>query len=299
MIASGVIAVVIVFYFFTTLAPKDELPEVVTVHEVPTSSDHPEVAPPTAPPPSDEPPTATPSKASRRTPCMTLLEPFDPTYKNPGSLDPRKINEYQAATKQMAVVCPAALVGVKRYVLVDIGANQFATSVGPFQAWYKNGGDFIVHAFEPLDFTKTYVGFCKSCTYHRAVLGAQNGFLSFRTQSKLQADSYNAKAHTNMKDAPRDAKFTVPMIDIAEWVEANLSLETDFVVMKMDIEGAEWGVMEHMYRKGVWKYVDEFFFECHHAKMSDRYAGKTYADCVEAMARLRREESVAAHTWYL
>eukprot|EP00759_Apiculatamorpha_spiralis_P020827 PhF_6_TR26077/c0_g2_i1/m.36800 len=171
------------------------------------------------------------------------------------------------------------------------------TSVHPFRTWYPDGFNFEVYAFEPLDFGHTYKT-CDKCNYRRAVLGAANGFLSFRSQSKWQADSYNAIYHATKSAAPTDAIFTVPMHDITEWFARNVN-EDDYVVLKMDIEGAEWAVMEAMRKKGTWRFIDEFYFECHHKQMSDRYKDKSFEDCTNAMIRLRNEEYVASHTWYI
>ena len=240
------------------------------------------------------------TKLSRRRPCMSLLEPFDEKYKNFGNIAPHKIHKIQNVTQKLAVACPRVLEGVTRKVLIDLGANQYRTSIAPFLSWYPDGKSFIVHAFEPLDFRKSYSECAKgTCTYHRAVLGPKDGFLSFRSQSKWQADNYNAVVHTTKDKAPRDAIFTVPMHDVATWIKNNLHPENDFVVMKMDTEGAEWSIMDRMKEAEVWKYIDEFLFECHHEKMSDRYIPKKYQDCVNAMDRLRKEEAVAAHIWYI
>eukprot|EP00759_Apiculatamorpha_spiralis_P020825 PhF_6_TR26077/c0_g1_i8/m.36806 len=232
------------------------------------------------------------NKLNARKKCVPkLLEPLDKTYFIPTM---RKVFRKQQKTVQLATVCPDLISTTKRKLLVDLGANFFNTSVHTFQTWYQQGNEFMVHAFEPLDFGYTFSECVRAsiCTYHRAVLGASNGFLSFRSRSSAQADSYNAVYHQNISAAPTDAIFTVPMHDITEWFASNVN-EDDYVVLKMDIEGAEWAVMEAMRKKGTWRFIDEFYFECHHKQMSDRYKDKSFEDCRNAMLRLRNEEYVA------
>jgi len=239
-------------------------------------------------------PTKSDNKIARRTPCISLLEPFEKM------VIWQKINPKKWGLKRLWDECPAVQEGITRKVLVDIGANHLSTSINPFRKWYPDGQSFDVYAFEPLDF---YVsgGYpsCAKCNYTRGVLGAFDGFMSFRSQSRFQADAYNAQIHRTMAERPKDAIFTVPMYDIAAWFRRNIHPETDFVVVKMDIEGGEWPLTKYMKETGVWKYVDEFLFECHHEKMSDRYKPKTWQDCVDVMQDLRATEGTAAHTWYL
>ena len=89
-----------------------------------------------------------------------------------------------------------------------------------------------------------------------------------------------------------------PPYDVAEWFEKHISLEDDFVVVKMDIEGAEWSVIQHMMRRGVWRYVDELFLECHHVAYGKQFK-KKYSDCKLLMEELRLRYSVSVHPWEL
>ena len=248
--------------------------------------------------------TSSDTKLHRRAQCMPLLERINPNIVKPYSY--LKFDRAMRNVKRVLDVCPRPFANTKRLVFVGIGSNAYVYSAitggstKSFQGWYPRGNEFIVHNFEPLiQFAEGYKN-CKMCTFHNAVLGVGAGFLSFRTRSAGafgQADSYNAQYHATKESGPSDAKFTVPQHDIATWFKENLSRENDFVVLKMDIEGAEWGILPYMAEKNLWEYVDEFFFECHHSKMSERYSTKTYKDCQRVLEDLRSNSSVASHVW--
>ena len=54
----------------------------------------------------------------------------------------------------------------------------------------------------------------------------------------------------------------VPAIDFAAWLTKNVKLE-DYVVVKMDIEHAEYAVLPRMLATGAACLVDELYLECH------------------------------------
>jgi len=57
-------------------------------------------------------------------------------------------------------------------------------------------------------------------------------------------------------------------INISRWLLMN-TLPRDFVVVKMDIEGAEYEVIPHMAEMSAWTVVDYLFVEWHHEVPED------------------------------
>ena len=57
-------------------------------------------------------------------------------------------------------------------------------------------------------------------------------------------------------------KHTVEQIDLSAWMKASFSKD-DFLVLKMDIEGAEHEVLPKMIRDGTLSLVDVLLWECH------------------------------------
>jgi FkbM family methyltransferase len=88
-----------------------------------------------------------------------------------------------------------------------------------------------------------------------------------------------------------DGPVKVRSIDVAKLFTQNFTME-DFVVVKMDIEGAEWPIVQRMIETGAIKYIDEMFFECH---VSEVVEGM-HPRCIDAM-NLLRSLGVVCHRW--
>ena len=54
----------------------------------------------------------------------------------------------------------------------------------------------------------------------------------------------------------------VPTFDLSQFIADNFH-ESDEVILKIDIEGAEYSVIDKMLTDGTFKYVDNFFLEFH------------------------------------
>jgi len=54
----------------------------------------------------------------------------------------------------------------------------------------------------------------------------------------------------------------VETIDLSKWIKNNFS-ETDYIVLKMDIEGSEYDIINHMCENNCFSYINEFRVEFH------------------------------------
>ena len=68
---------------------------------------------------------------------------------------------------------------------------------------------------------------------------------------------------------PYEASLTVPTIDLANWL-ADRFCPADHVEIKMDIEGAEFEVLEHLLRSGRASLVDSISIEWHTSKRGQK-----------------------------
>lgn len=68
---------------------------------------------------------------------------------------------------------------------------------------------------------------------------------------------------------PKKRKSThVESIDFGDWLKENFEIE-DTIFVKLDIEGAEYEILNKMLRDGSIKYVDKFYIEFHSVIMKD------------------------------
>ncbi|XP_078676896.1 uncharacterized protein LOC144913790 [Branchiostoma floridae x Branchiostoma belcheri] len=57
-------------------------------------------------------------------------------------------------------------------------------------------------------------------------------------------------------------RHTVPTIDLSTWIQENTNQE-DYVIFKLDVEGAEYDILKKMLMDGTFKWVDKYYGEFH------------------------------------
>ena len=82
--------------------------------------------------------------------------------------------------------------------------------------------------------------------------------------SILELDRWQAGPHIGTFKE----QCTVPCIDFAHWIKNNCNAE-DFIVCKLDIEGAEYQVLEHMHELGVLNWINYLYVEWHATMIND------------------------------
>lgn len=76
--------------------------------------------------------------------------------------------------------------------------------------------------------------------------------------SVLSLDQWQAGPHIGVFEE----QVQVPCIDFAQWIKNNC-LEQDYIVCKLDIEGAEYQVLSRMLELGVMSWIDCLYVEWH------------------------------------
>jgi hypothetical protein len=83
----------------------------------------------------------------------------------------------------------------------------------------------------------------------------------------------------------------VESIDISNWVKTNLS-EQDLIVMKLDIEGAEYNVLEKMINDGSIDYINTLFVEWHDYQLKDK---KIETEKIKSILKEKKIECIDWH----
>jgi FkbM family methyltransferase len=94
--------------------------------------------------------------------------------------------------------------------------------------------------------------------------------------------------NTNQSAIDYESPIQVKAIDFSSWLGANFSPE-DYIIVKMDIEGAEYDVLEKVVTDGNLKLLDELIIEFHH-QMNDGISKKRHDALVEALRHSCRLE---------
>tara|TARA_Y100000592_G_scaffold45373_1_gene71976 strand:+ start:14979 stop:15557 length:579 start_codon:yes stop_codon:yes gene_type:complete len=158
-------------------------------------------------------------------------------------------------------------------VFIDCGAYN-GSSVRKFRVLRHDSPDFEIYSFEanPVfyeDIEKTGTKLFRKAVWTSngkkdffIVTKDKYGSEDMRTGSSTlneEKNKFNSVAHK------RTEAFTVDTIDISTWITENFSKE-DFIILKMDIEGSEYDVLNKMIVDGSIDLIDKLWIEFHHTK---------------------------------
>lgn len=77
--------------------------------------------------------------------------------------------------------------------------------------------------------------------------------------------------------------ITVPCIDFSKWI-SSIATESDFVVVKMNVEGSEYDVLEHCIKNGTIKLIKELHIQWHYKKIPCLF--KRHQELVEKLSKI-------------
>ena len=161
-----------------------------------------------------------------------------------------------------------------RVVLLDLGARTYESSVKWFLVNYP-GKFHEVYAFEQVP----------------NVFHVPN-----------ENDSEVKGTRVVLLESTVGTSYKPSTVDIADFMQNTLKLRpNDMVVMKMDIEGAEWQVLKHLEESNALDLVDELLVEMHYhhpdlAEVGWNVFPKTLNETNEYLKHLRRR-GLYVHPW--
>lgn len=203
-----------------------------------------------------------------------------------------------------------------RYVYIDVGARSYGSSIGSwFKKQYpKQNKTFDVYAIEAgKAFREEYRRRKKKrVTLLPYAAWVRNETLFFgisREPTRRRGEDEKGRGMGRVQAAQSSSGFVngdsdkIEGFDFAVWLKSAVS-ERDFVVVKMDVEGAEFYLVPRLVETGAICLIDEMFVECHysrwqrccHGERSPKFQ-KTYAQCLNMFSALR-ESGVLVHQWW-
>eukprot|EP01062_Namystynia_karyoxenos_P010907 TRINITY_DN13898_c0_g1_i1.p1 TRINITY_DN13898_c0_g1~~TRINITY_DN13898_c0_g1_i1.p1 ORF type:complete len:398 (+),score=100.46 TRINITY_DN13898_c0_g1_i1:89-1282(+) len=185
----------------------------------------------------------------------------------------------------------------RRRVFVDAGAGKFAQlwpsrtaptgrewrlgSVAQFVCGYPNGHTFDLFAFEP-QWSKyaglkhermagsalqgpVYVGYPTSVHVQWKGAGTSDGEMilaGWGHGARFVAGAAAEQVESEQRKQKRGKVKRLSVVDLAAWLLRNTA-PSDYVVLKLDVEGMEHRIIPHLVQAGAWPRVAELFIECH------------------------------------
>ncbi|KAE8039366.1 hypothetical protein FH972_011786 [Carpinus fangiana] len=199
-----------------------------------------------------------------------------------------------------------------RYVYVDVGARNYSSSIGSwFKKQYpKQNKKFEVYAIEAdKAFHGEYRGKREvTLLPYAAWVRNETLFFEITWDPSKKIVERGRGGMGRIRPVQSSASYMgdvdkIQGIDFAGWLKRTVS-ERDFVVVKMDVEGAEFHLVPRLIETGAICLIDEIFLECHYNRWQRCCPGqrsvkyqKTYAQCMDLFTSLR-ENGVLVHQWW-
>ena len=158
-----------------------------------------------------------------------------------------------------------------RKVFIDCGAND-GCSVRKFKRIVSNWEDYEIYSFEPNpSFAKDIEN--SGATLIEKAVWIEDGEVDFfivtvdnkgKENMRTGASTLNPRKNEwNLDGRHIESEvYRVESVDLSKWVLNNFSKENK-IILKMDIEGSEYDVLDKMIDDGSLEFVDELWIEFH------------------------------------
>lgn len=154
------------------------------------------------------------------------------------------------------------------HIIIDLGAND-GCSIKKFQSilQQKNITDYKIYSFEPHPYFYRHLQKYESdhVTIIPKLAFTENGVhkLYFSTIGNDGSSIYSDKTTNGVSESHY---VECEAIDLAEFIQSLPSYHT--LWLKMDVEGAEYDLIPHLFHNGLLPKVNTLFIEWHHEKIS-------------------------------
>ena len=154
---------------------------------------------------------------------------------------------------------------------IDCGAHD-GCSVRKFLDTVEDASEYEIFSFEPNPSLRHYHPVGNATFYDKAVW-IRYGTIEFYQWDKTGGSSlFSEKSKNNERKLDKNAywqtklkppeKIKVDCIDFDDWVRWRFKKD-DYIILKMDIEGSEYDVLEKMVENNTIEYINEMWIEWH------------------------------------
>lgn len=145
-------------------------------------------------------------------------------------------------------------------VFIDGGSHN-GCSTRKFRNSFAKSSDFRVHCFEPDPrFADCYTDL--DVTFHPRAIWIEDGPCEFFVSHSNYSDGGTLLRTKISGQLDKDRPIVVEGIDFPKWVRQSFEIG-DTIWLKLDIEGAEYVVLQEMIDQGVIGMIDRLFIEFH------------------------------------
>jgi FkbM family methyltransferase len=162
----------------------------------------------------------------------------------------------------------------KLNIFIDAGSNK-GQSIDHFlksEECLQFGGkdSWLIYAFEPHPHFEKYFKHRKSVVYIKMAVWTENcDILFYINNSNVESQGCSLMSGKTSGNLDKENPIIVRAFDFSSWIIKNFNNDKDNIVIRMDIEGAEYKVLQSMIDSGSIKSINHLIVEMHQHKMSN------------------------------
>ena len=150
-------------------------------------------------------------------------------------------------------------------IFIDAGAND-SCSARIFRKLYDNDNEYHIYSFEVDPLFLDNFNDIPNLTFVNKALWIKDGYaLFYRSHTRRHCGGTLLKSKST-GNLDKKNPIKVETIDFSKWIMNNFNKD-DEIILKMDIEGAEYTVLGKMFNDGSFEYIDKLWIEWHCEKV--------------------------------
>jgi FkbM family methyltransferase len=152
-------------------------------------------------------------------------------------------------------------------IFLDCGSHS-GESVNKFRSIKLDSSEYEIHMFEPnpilfdkINNNSNY----NNCIKNNVCVSNKNGKFKLWgcTKNILSVGSTLERSKANFDNISNDDFIECDTIDLIEYIKNKFD-KNDYIILKLDVEGSEYDILEKMLDTNVIDYINELHCEFHH-----------------------------------
>jgi FkbM family methyltransferase len=154
-----------------------------------------------------------------------------------------------------------------RKIFLDCGGHKGGT-IKTFRRTTLWEDGYEIYSFEPVPRLagKYQNRVVENETYFNKAVWIEDGTIDFYVDKKQNSEGCSVHKHKKTGGLDKDNPITVECMDFSKWLMETFDKD-DYILLHMDIEGAEYEVLNKMIDDGSIEYCDAFHIEFHQKKI--------------------------------
>jgi FkbM family methyltransferase len=150
---------------------------------------------------------------------------------------------------------------MKRKIFIDCGAHK-GESIRKFLSCFADADEYELFSVEPNGlFAQRLKNEYGDVSVINKAAWIEDGKINFYgTDEPNRTDGYTIVEEKS--DISHNSPVEVECFDLSKWIKNEFSSD-DYIVLKLDVEGAEYSILDKMVKEGTISFINELYVEFH------------------------------------